>query len=49
MPRVPSPGAAKAAVPRLLAGVMPGDSISSLTTEAGVTFGPRHCKEKDET
>lgn len=46
MPRLWSPGAAKATVPRFLADVIPGDSLSSLTTEAGVSFGPPHCKKR---
>lgn len=43
-----SRGIARGAAPHLLANVTPGDLISSLTTEAGVSFGPHHCKERAE-
>lgn len=47
LPRLRAPGAGKAAEPCFLADVIPANLLSSLTTEAGVSFGP-HCKERVE-
>lgn len=47
LPRLRALGAAKAAEPCFLADVIPANLLSSLTTEAGVSFGP-HCKERVE-
>lgn len=48
LPRLRAPGAAKAAEPCFLADVIPANLLSSLTTEAGVSFGLPHCKERVE-
>lgn len=46
MLQLPCWGIAKATVPCVLANITPGDWISSLTIEAGVSVGLHHCKER---